>query len=287
MFNDLSEVEVQVPKVKVVLINSSGGVSVRTLENKRKELLVKNVALKNWTAVANIIFDDTDSKPHLLEAISRKVSDEFKNLCSSTTSSLKYASADQLFSFSNKFVVYETTVHCPIWHSVLSGAAGVAKPKRLETLEKYEYRKNMSTNHLALATAAIAKFRNPEMSALAKRISVVLLHSGAKAQDFTRLNHLGVSTSHKDAIRVQRSLGSHHDSKLLIWKDKIEAYQKSKKLLDEIRHKQLPRLKEDDMETEGVVDFHMLKSSKYFTEEIFQGLMKMFAEFSERGADHT
>ena len=52
-----------------------------------------------------------------------------------------------------------------------------------------------------LATSAIARLRNPRMSAFAKRVSAVFLHSGAKANDFMRLNHLDNCMSHDRVIR--------------------------------------------------------------------------------------
>ena len=45
---------------------------------------------------------------------------------------------------------------------------------------------------------------------------------GAKADDFTRLNRLGISISHKQVIWDQTEIGKGHNGKLLVWKKAIE-----------------------------------------------------------------
>ena len=61
---------------------------------------------------------------------------------------------------------------------------------------KKEDKAAKEVNVTSLCSAAIAKFRNQRMSAYAHRISVILIHSGAKSQDFRRLNQLGICMSH-------------------------------------------------------------------------------------------
>lgn len=57
-----------------------------------------------------------------------------------------------------------------------------------------------TVNSLALASSVIAHLQNPRMSALAKRVSTVLERSGSKADDFMRLNPLGICMSHDQVI---------------------------------------------------------------------------------------
>lgn len=73
------------------------------------------------------------------------------------------------------------------------------------------------------------------MSAFAKRISIVLVHTGAKANDFTRLNRLGICSSHKQVIRDQVEMGSQHDVKVLLWKRAIEERKGTLLLIEEIQ----------------------------------------------------
>ena len=48
------------------------------------------------------------------------------------------------------------------------------------------------SNAIALSIAIMARCRNNKLSAVAHRISAILIHSGAKSSDFTRLNELGI-----------------------------------------------------------------------------------------------
>lgn len=84
---------------------------------------------------------------------------------------------------------------CPFWHASVVGACGVHKSEEKEM---------KVSNAIALATSATSRTRNQRMSALASCISVILLLSGAKTQDFARLNKLGVSMSHRQSIRLQQ-----------------------------------------------------------------------------------
>ena len=105
---------------------------------------------------------------------------------------LKKSSADELSSFRNKNVVDEAKSICPFWFACVAGSCDAHKSE-----DKF----NKAVNCIALVIAVIAKYKNHLMSAFAKRISTVLLHSGAKAEDFAWLNHFGICTSHKQAIR--------------------------------------------------------------------------------------
>ena len=73
------------------------------------------------------------------------------------------------------------------------------------------------------------------MSAFAKRISTVLVHTGAKADEFIRLNRLGICTSHKQVIRDQVEMGSQHDVKVLMWKSAIEERKGTFLLIEELQ----------------------------------------------------
>ena len=111
----------------------------------------------------------------------------------------------------------------------------------------------MPINEIALATAVVARARNPKMSTVAYRISNLLIHSGATFQDITRLNKLGVCMCPKSTIEIQRSMGKHFDAKVLHWKSSIED-NKNAILLNEILEKQTPLLEEDSMDLETELD---------------------------------
>jgi hypothetical protein len=282
--------QVRIDTTKVVLINSSGDISIRTPGTRKRQLLIKNIVCKNWTAVCNSIFEDADILPDVLKTLGCKISKEFKYFCGAADSCLKHTTYEELSSYANKFVVNEAKVFCPFWYHAVCGAARVNKAKRMESLSSFEARKDTATNAMALATATVAKHRNPLMSALAKRISIILMHSGVKSQDFTRLQRLGISTSHKDSIRIQKAFSDRHDSKVLVWKDRIESQQKSKLLLREVKEKQFKQLlsprTDDDMDVDTKADFQNLKSYKYFTKEGQLELSRMFLKVCSDDNDH-
>ena len=103
--------------------------------------------------------------------------------------------------------MHKIEVCCPLWHACLTGAANVHLPGA-----KFDD----AVNSLALASSVIARLRNPRMSALAKRVSSVLVHSGAKADDSMHLNSLGICMSHDQVICDQVKAGKSHDSKVLL-----------------------------------------------------------------------
>ena len=109
---------------------------------------------------------------------------------------LKATTPEELVAFSNKLVVAETKVYCPLWNASITGAVGINNSENPTT---------MPTNEIALATAVVARARNPKMSAVAYRISNLLIHSGATFQDIIRLNKLGVCMCPKSTIEIQRS----------------------------------------------------------------------------------
>ena len=91
-----------------------------------------------------------------------------------------------------------------------------------------------TVNSLALASSVIAHLQNPRMSALAKRVSTVLVRSGAKADDFMHLNPLGICMSHDQVIRDQVEAAKSHDSKVLLWKKSLEERKRTLFLIEKI-----------------------------------------------------
>ena len=182
-----SEKRVQT-QVKVMLCTGNEEVKLRTPSDKITKSLIKNAVLRKWKNVSNIVINHKDIEPFLRTALSCKVFAEFKQYCEGTNSILKGTSPEELAAYSNRFVAQETKMMCPFWHASLLGACGV---------HKCQEKKQKASNAIALPTSVTARARNQRMSALVSRISVILLQSGAKTQDFTRLNRLGISLSHQ------------------------------------------------------------------------------------------
>ena len=182
------------PEVKVIFRCGNGEFKLRTPSDKITRSLIKNIVLRNWKSAANIVMSHKDMEPFLRTALSSKVSSEFKHYCEGTNSILKGTSPEELSAYSNRYVSQEVKVMCPFWHASVVGACGV---------HQHQDKELKASNAIALSTSATARSRNQRMSALASRISVILLHSGAKSQDFTRLNGLGVSLSQEKKKRFQ------------------------------------------------------------------------------------
>ena len=234
----------------------------KLIEDDRAKSLIKNVAQQNWKAAVNIVFKHPACQDHIKEAIRSSVSREFKEYCHSTTSVLKYATPSELSSFSNNLVQHEVATYCPLWHSALVGAMGPCKK---------EDKAAKAVNVTSLCSAAVAKFRNQRMSAYAHRISVILIHSGAKSQDFRRLNQLGICMSHGETIKKQKEMARAHDAAVLIWKKEVEFSKKCMLLLQEIQKRQVPVFEEDDMEVEIILDLSLptVCSYEHYTEQAF------------------
>lgn len=75
---------------------------------------------------------------------------------------------------------------------------------------------------------------------MAHRISAILVHTGVKSSDLTRLNCLGICMSHRDSetIKKQAEMGQAHNKKVLTWKHEVENKAQAKELLSEIFEKQ-------------------------------------------------
>ena len=233
VLNDSSRIEIK------VLVVSSSGASLRTIEVRAVALIVKNLVFKRRKPVAIAIIKHTEIFEELKPAIGRKVSEEFK-IYSKSDSVLKGTDPQQLQVFSNRLVLEEASTYLPIWNACIRGACGVNHSDKHHTNEK-------SINSMALATCVLARKRNPSMSALAYRISTILYHSGPSSQDTQHLHHLGICMSFPCIINLQKKMGVNSDAKVQMWKRNLEENRGSLKLMEEIKKNQLPDLQHSDM----------------------------------------
>ena len=60
---------------------------------------------------------------YIIKALERGVSDEFRCLSKSETV-LKGREVDEIIAFSNKLLIQEVSLLCPLWHACLKGACG-------------------------------------------------------------------------------------------------------------------------------------------------------------------
>lgn len=209
-------------QLKVVIPTKDDTISLRSAPDELAEKIVKNICNCNWKPVATVMFAHTELRNELMSAVSKNLSREMSDYCH-RESMLKYSTPSELSAFSNRTFVHEVKVFCPLWYSCIIGAANVG-----DDIEE-------SINLTALATASIACHRYSRMSAFAKQISTVLVHTGAKANDFTRLNRLAIGSSHKQVIRDQVEMDSQHDVKVLLWKRAIKERKGTFLLIEEIQ----------------------------------------------------
>ena len=249
----------------VVEVNYRNSTRTVAYDGSEQGNLVKYVTRKDWKAVINILFKMKEVKAVLPGAFQAIVSQEVKEYCNSMKV-LKKTSPEELEKLSNVSIVEELENHCPLWSASARAVCGkLSKP-----------RDSKITNAIALSSAILARCRNRKMSAVAHRISAVLVHSGAKSSDFTRLNRLGLCMSHDETIKKQLRLGEHHDAKVQSWKNKVESREEAKNLLCEIVEKQC-KPHEDES-----VDFSQgaLEAYSSFTEKAFKKCATLLSEKS-------
>ena len=212
----------QSTRVKILVLWPSGKTDIRVPDRKENINPLKNIALKNWTAVANAVLSHSELRQDILRALWRTLNSELKNYCSSD-SVLKHRSPKELIAFSNCLLVKEV--------SCVSGACGVNIKENCELSPK---------NAIALVTSVTARVRNKSMFALAYTISSILFHSGVLHQDLTRLNRLCICMSPKMIVGLQRSLGENFDAKIQSYKRTLESKPtETLQLLDEIKRRQV------------------------------------------------
>ena len=185
-------------QVKVVYLNPSGNVIVRIPRDDPTKTLVKNLACENWREVSNAILQHAELAPELRNSIRKVLSKEFSEYLKSETM-LCARNPDEIAGFSNKLCMEEVRIFCPLWYNCIIGASGVSTQVDVNSVAK-------DHNSLALATAILARVRNPQASAVYYRISTILFHSGVKHDDLNRFNCLGVCMSPDSIIRLQSKM---------------------------------------------------------------------------------
>ena len=234
-------------QLKVLILYPNGDVVVRDSFDDTTKSLISNLALKNWKTAANLAFKHIELTEHNLEAVRMALSAEFKALSKCDTI-LKGRKPDEIAAFSNKVFMHELSVFCPLWYSCLKGACGITKANSAKKFTR-------AINVMALASAAVGRFRNSQLSAYAYRLSTILFHAGAKYDDVLRLNRLGVCMSPQSAVNLQRQMGENYNAKVLIWKKSIEQTVAALNMLEAVKVEQVPARGHDDMEITVEIHF--------------------------------
>ena len=166
----------------VIEVNYANSTKRPEYEGSEIGNLLKYITRKEWKAVPTIIFKMKEFEFHniLPWAVQSAINREFDLYCKSPNS-LKRTSPEELKNLSNTVLANKVMTQCPIWFACARGACGkVSKPCDFKI-----------SNAIDQSTAIVARCRKNKLSAVAHRISAILIHSGAKSFDFTRLNRLG------------------------------------------------------------------------------------------------
>ena len=166
-------------RIKVVIAYPSGNVTVKSNFDDESKCIIMNICLSHWQTVVNAVFRHHELSPELLKALQQETRKEFAYY-SKFDSCLKFNSPDQLATFSNRTLWHEVLLQCPIYAAVVNGACDMEQLEHLTNTAK-----ETAINAVALATSALARIKNPQMSAVAYRISTILSHSGVSYRDIT------------------------------------------------------------------------------------------------------
>ena len=216
--------------VKIVYLNPSGNVTVRSPLDSQTKTLIKNIAAEKWREVSNAILKHEDIVPELKNGINKVISREFNEYLKSG-SMLEARNPDELAGFSNKLFLEEVRIYCPVWFHCTLGASGLSQEDLTEN--------GPDVNSLALATATIARVRNSKASAVHYRISTIMFHSGVKHADLIRLNRLGICMSPDATVTMQKKMTEQLEGKVQIWKASIEENRGALLLAREVIRKQI------------------------------------------------
>ena len=241
---------------------------MKFLETQCKGLqatIVQRAREKNYRSLLFALVNSTETESIAREVFKTKISSECKGFAKKK-SSINTNDPVLVSDLRNIRFVKEVEENTPYLYSALQGAV-----------------KNATNfNQIALGAATCMSTRT-KSSAFLLRNSVILQHGGCKAQDMSRLNKLGICSSHSSSIRAQNRMGEGFDDDILEWKHDIETSKKKVLLLEEVKNVQIPVLNEDDMEVEVHVDFtkDTMSSYKHYSETIFQECQELLIGMCE------
>ena len=234
-------------QVKAVYLNPLGNVVVRIPRDDPTKTLVKNLACENWREVSNAILQHAELAPKLRNSICKVLSKEFSEYLKSETM-LCARNPDKLF-------MEEVRIFCPLWYNCVIGASGVSTQVDVNSAKDH--------NSLALATAILARVRNPQALAVHYRICTILFHSGIKRDDLNCLNRLGVCMSPDSIIRLQSKMNEQLEGKVKIWKATVEENRGALKLAHEVVQKQVSLPLDVSQQYLETYDFFSSKGYEY------------------------
>ena len=107
----------------MIIAYPNGDITTRETFDETTNSIIKNLSLKRWKSVGNLVLKHPQLKQYIREAIERGVSEEFNSLSKSETI-LKGRKVDEIIAFSNKLLIHKVSLLCPLWYACLKGACG-------------------------------------------------------------------------------------------------------------------------------------------------------------------
>ena len=271
-------------RVKVVVMSEDGKVKVCIPQEITIKELVNNLASKEWKTACNLILQHEELREELKMSLAKAISEEFDDYFKAETI-LQATEPDELAAFSNKLLVEEVRVFCPLWHHCVLGASGLKD----DDIKAF----GPKTNSTALVSSVVARVRNSTASAAHYRISSILFHSGAKYEDLIHLNRLGVCMLPTMVVAMQRKMSEQLEAKVKVWKKRIEDSRGALLLCKEIVSKQNIVQGADCTDGTDNMDYEMevdlseetLKHYDNFTSRMYAELLKLVHGANKKRGD--
>ena len=221
--------------------------------------VVQRAAENNFKSVLFAIINCPETASLAREVFKTKIATECRNYAKQRNS-LNTTDPALVAEFRNSTFVKEVEIKTPFLYSALQGGV----------------KEETDFNKIALGASSCLSTR-VKSSAYLTRNTVILQHGGCKAQDISRLNRLGICSSHDTSIRVQNRMGEAFDEDIIEWKEDIEETKQKILLLEEVKKVQVPVIGEDDMEVDVAIDFSKdtLSGYKYYADDIFEDCVQL------------
>jgi len=111
----MSAQEVEKPAVKLVIPTGDGTYSFHSTPDAATANIVKNICNRNRKPVVNAMFVHEELKKELLSSLTKHLAREMTEYTCSQ-SMLKFSTPSELACFSNRKLVHEIKVFCPVVH---------------------------------------------------------------------------------------------------------------------------------------------------------------------------
>lgn len=146
----------------------------RRMEDECDASIVRNIVDGTSTGVATAVWSSEKLKSCLLKKVESEIQEECSSLCSKKSPSmLANTSPDHIISLKDESIVGELQERAPTLHRCLAAAV---------TSKRKGSKKKNATAALSMASSVLLRCRNPQLSANAYRLSVLLWHGGAQKQ---------------------------------------------------------------------------------------------------------